>query len=423
MLRNCFFVAIAAVAAACGQPAIDAELVIENVTIIPGDGGPAYLGDVAIADGAFAAVGEFEAGAIGQTINGEGLYLAPGLWDMHIHLASDRNEGLDPEALIRHGVTSVLDLGGHEERIAYLRDEIAAGRLAGPTIYAAGPTLNGESFGDFQDVVTTAEAARTKVRALEAWGADIVKIHRAFPVELMPELIREATSRELKVTGHIPLGMHPQAACEAGMAGVQHLGSILEAYVSVAPAEGANIGDAIAYMESDAAKPLINCLVERKVAVTPTLVIYPAIARSRTPEGYEIPAALQAHLDAINRIAGRLSDSGVAMLVGTDTAYPALINLEPGAAYHDELAILQAAGLEPSLLIRMATSSAAEHLGVDGETGSIAVGKAADFLLLKEDPLADIRNLRSIEAVYRKGLRVAGALTPSPQDGAPPPEE
>lgn len=423
MLRNYCFVAIAAIMAACGRPTVEAELVIENITIIPGDGRPAFQGDVAIADGAFVAAGEFETGAIEQTVNGEGLYLAPGLWDMHVHLASDRDQGLDPEALIRHGVTSVLDLGGHEERIAYLRDEIAAGRLAGPTIYAAGPALNGESFGDFQDVVTTAEAARTKVRALEAWGADIVKIHRAFPVDLMPELIREATSRALKVTGHIPLGMHPQAACEAGMAGVQHLGSILEAYVSVAPEEGANIGDAIAYMESDAAKPLIDCLVERNVAVTPTLVIYPAIARIRTPEGYEIPEALQQHLDAINRIAGRLSDSGVEMLIGTDSAYPALVQLAPGAAYHDELALLQEAGLAPSLLIRMATSRAAEHLGVGEKTGAIAVGKAADFILLNKDPLSDIRNLRAIEAVYRNGVRVAGALAPAPQGDAPPPEE
>jgi len=165
---------------------------------------------------------------------------------------------------------------------------------------------------------------------------------------------------------------------------------------------------AIDYMLSAEAKPLYDCLVTNSVAVTPTLVIYPAIAKARAGND-KISKRFQKFIHDMNAIAKQLHDSGVLLLSGTDVSdLEGSISLQPGISLHDELHLLEEAGIDPRAILKIATINPANAIGVGDQTGSIAVKKDADFLILTEDPGKTVANLRKIEAVYKLGELVAG---------------
>ena len=99
----------------------------------------------------------------------------------------------------------------------------------------------------------------------------------------------------------------------------------------------------------------------------------------------------------------KLSDAGVRIGFGTDTGPPARF---PGFFEHWEMEMMVEAGLTPMQVIESFSKNAAEALGVAKEFGTLAKGKAADFVVLDKDPLADIRNSRTIHAVYLGGKKV-----------------
>lgn len=88
------------------------------------------------------------------------------------------------------------------------------------------------------------------------------------------------------------------------------------------------------------------------------------------------------------------------MLAGTDTPIPSIV---PGFSLHDELADLAAAGLTPYEAIRTATVDASKFLGRLDQTGTVAVGKRADLILVEGDPLKDARNTTRISGVMVGG--------------------
>ena len=97
----------------------------------------------------------------------------------------------------------------------------------------------------------------------------------------------------------------------------------------------------------------------------------------------------------------RLSDAGIRIAFGTDSGQPARF---PGFFEHWEMELMVEAGLTPMQVIQSFSQSAAETLGAQS-LGTIEPGKAADFIVLDRDPLADIRNTRTIHAVYLGGKR------------------
>jgi len=92
--------------------------------------------------------------------------------------------------------------------------------------------------------------------------------------------------------------------------------------------------------------------------------------------------------------------AGIPILAGTDTMNP---HCFPGFGIHDELALLVDAGLSPLAALQAATRNAAQFTGQLDSRGTIEAGKTADLVLLDKDPLADIHNTRSIEAVVLNG--------------------
>lgn len=394
--------ALLAALAACAASPAPADLVVIGADVYDGVSEKPFPATIAVRDGVFIAVDRslklrF---AAARQVDASGQFVIPGLFDMHVHLANDSERGIDPAAFLEFGATSVRDAGGFPEKIAALRQDIASGARAGPFVYAVGPTLNGTAFAPFHRAIATEPEALAAVDELAAAGFAMIKVHRAFKPELLPALVARAHERGLKVTGHIPLGVDPLAACKLGMDGVEHVGSFIEALVAAAPDETMSTGAAIAYMESDAAAPIYDCFARRSVAVAPTLVIYPAVAEARRRQGASTEG-FEEFVAAMGRITLRLHKAGAPIVAGTDSAYDETLKVQPGASLHEELGMLQQAGITAPSIIKIATSRAAAALGVGDRVGMIAPNFAADFVIVSEDPGADIANAAKIVAVHR----------------------
>ena len=107
-------------------------------------------------------------------------------------------------------------------------------------------------------------------------------------------------------------------------------------------------------------------------------------------------------LEQANMNLKKAADSGVTIAFGTDTGPAARFQ---GYFEHMELSMMGDAGLTPEQVLRSATGDAARCLGLD-ELGTIESGKWADFIVLNQDPLADIAKMRSIDSVWISGNRV-----------------
>lgn len=390
----------------CGTTPHAADLAVNNVTIYTGQDTPAFVGSVAVRDGRFVSVSRQPSADIvaTQVVDGSGQFLTPGLWDAHAHTRSSEDGGLDTRVFLKYGITALHDLGGYPERIQQLQREMTTAPQSYPAIYPVYFMLNGESFAGYQHAVIDEAEVISAIDQLVSAGAAQVKIHRALSPELLPVVISQAHAHGLKVTGHIPLGVHPLDACRMGMDSVEHVGSFMEALMSTMTAEVEDKhAAATEYLLSDAAQPLYDCLRDRQVFVTPTLVIYPQIARRRAGDG-PMPQELVQAINLLKSITRRLYEEGIPLLSGTDSSdLTGPLSLLPGASLHEELHLLESAGIPPAVIITMATRNAALAIGSSTTTGTIETGKAADFLLLAEDPGASMDAFQSITAVYRLG--------------------
>jgi imidazolonepropionase-like amidohydrolase len=438
----------------------DADLVITGVTLIDGTGAPPRTGTtILIHQSRIAEVVRDRDAVIpaeASVIDAAGKYVIPGLADMHVHFSLGaplpRQPGTTETVLARklyYGVTSILALGTSDawtESIRKLRVRRSAGELQAPYIYGTGGhlTLQGThpiytisppavreaadslaaetpmsepvnlySLGIGLSFVRTEEAVRKAVRERAEGGMDAIKItvesgptpfgddHPQMPVEMIRAIVDEAAQYGMPVLAHVTSLDELEDTLEGGAAGVVH----------------AVVND-----------PLPDRVHADEMAAAgfsmiPTLVLF------AKPENFEDPflretvsdqeiSALAdpgyierrrqrweccAAFDELLASMGMLHERGVPIAVGTDTGNPYVF---PGYSVHKEMELLVQAGLTPMEAIRAATQRAAGSIGKDDEFGTIEPGKRADLLILGANPLDDIRNTRSLEAVVSEGRMV-----------------
>ena len=130
-----------------------------------------------------------------RRIEGRGRsYLLPGLVDTHVHL--ELNERLWISAFLRSGITTVINLRGDERHLA-LRDDIAAGRFPGPTIFTAGRYAN-------LPLIASADDATNEARLQKAAGYDLIKTHGNLTGPAFAQLAAESRRLGIPLVGHAP---------------------------------------------------------------------------------------------------------------------------------------------------------------------------------------------------------------------------
>jgi imidazolonepropionase-like amidohydrolase len=406
--------------------ALSADLALVDVQVVDVVAGqvlPAMT--VLIADGRITTVAgsaEVEVAAEVQIIDGAGRFLIPGLWDMHVHTLWDPSiEDTFLPLFIANGVTGVRDMGGIPSLTRSWPQKIEEGELLGPRVVAAGPILDGDPplHAGVSVGVDGPEAAREALRTVRSEGYDFAKVYTLLSRESYFAIAEEAGRLDFPFAGHPSGYVTPLEASEAGQLSIEHL-----AHGQPDP----GFFD-LACVDADGCAALLEAFVRNGTWQVPTLVMLRAKAYSEEPAYGEDPrlrfvpemvradylSARKRRMDegTPERVAERrhdwerhlrlvraMDEAGVPLAAGTDTGV--LFSL-PGFSLHDELALFVEAGLSPAAALRAATSAAATLAGLRNETGRVAEGLAADLVLLRANPLEDIRSTTAIDGVVRAG--------------------
>jgi hypothetical protein len=433
------------------HPPVTNTLIFYDVAVIDATGKPARPDETVIIEGGrIVQIGPAKDVPVpknAQVIDGRGLYLVPGLWDMHVHVWETKRAF---PMFIANGVTGVRNMGGHLDQLKSWRDQTADGSLLGPRMILCGPVVDGPnpSHPDHSIVVQDAAEGRKAVEFLRANGADFVKVYDGVPQDAYFAIAYEAKKRGIPFVGHVPEAISPSEASNAGQASIEHLVGIVEAVstksdevhaIGAAPVKSpAEYPGRIAKqlqlaVENQSAQKLAELaalFVKNRTWQVPTLTAKKYIAftndvnLAKDPRVVYLTAAereglspaqnmfvrfsppeywvqRRAEFQVILSIVSELHRAGVPFLAGTDADGYSYIYY--GFSLHDELAFLVQTGFTPMEALQAATIKPAQFLGVADRLGTVTPGKQADLVLLTANPLEDIRNTQKIRGVVVRG--------------------
>jgi imidazolonepropionase-like amidohydrolase len=428
------------------------SLTITNATVVDVATGALRQGTTVIVDGnRIVSVGPSSAQTRprGRVVDATGMYVIPGLWDMHTHAyfgwSRDFGDTYVLPLFIANGITGIRDMGSDLDAVLRARREVGAHRLTGPRMVVSGPMLDGPAVTFKASMAIAApDEGRKAVGLLRARGVDFIKIQSGVPRDAYFAITAEAKKLGLPVDGHVPDAIRASEAVAAGQRTFEHLIGIFEASTPDEEAflkrrygagkdPSANKSLATLLERYDAAHEaaIVHLLATNTVWQCPTLfwergqwlvdVIdyardpdigytprtwiekkYPSMQRSIVETMDTDPLAVRRQfVDHELDIVRKLHLAGVPFLAGTDT--PAGVGVTPGISLHLELQRFVAAGFTPLEALQTATINPARFFGKMSEYGGVQAGGVADLVILRANPLDDIANTRAIGGVVADG--------------------
>ena len=377
----------------------------------------------------------------------------PGLVGMHNHMFYIARPNLDasghseeplvvpqmtfsaPRLYLANGVTTMRTTGSVEPYADLnVKREIDAGRLIGPHMDVTGPYLEGPNSPFIQmHQITSPDDARRMVAFWADQGVTSFKAYMNITRAELKAAIEEVHRRGLKITGHLCSVTYPEAA-QLGIDDLEH-GFFVNTQLDPGKQPDkctTTVGTPTLLAMtpgSPQASALINLLVSKRVAVTSTLPVFEqslALHGPLNPRAMAVltPEAREAYLYNRNRAATRGSTpqgqqfaqaykndlglerqfvaAGGLLLAGPDpTGNGGVI---PGFGDQRELELLVEAGFTPLEAIRIGTLNGATFLGLADRIGSIAPGKAADLIVVRGNPAANINDVEKVEMVFKDGV-------------------
>ncbi|MEW5916077.1 MAG: amidohydrolase family protein [Gemmatimonadota bacterium] len=382
---------------------MDTERVLTDQTIV-------------VRDGLIAAIGPRTSTSTRgvRAIDMRGQYVIPGLADLHTHpqVASDLSQ------YIASGVTTILSLGSFaDDSLLVWREATRRGTKLGPEIYV-GYYIDGAN-GPPTRAISTADQARNAARNAKQGGFDVIKAYNSIPESAFVALVEEARARGIAVTGHGVRSVGLQRGFSLGQVMVAHGEEYLYTHFrriedSVLFAEAASwtkrsgayvLPNLSAYV--GIARQWGKPLVVDTLLADPNAKYLDPMWRSRWRERDYVrrQGSLDARVVFLKKFIRVLSDSGVPLLAGTDS--PTIPGLFPGPSMLMDLSLLVEVGLTPYQALLTATRTAGEflakHAHASDRFGTIAVGSRADLVVLRENPLRDLRTLEKPQSVVVRG--------------------
>lgn len=344
-------------------------------------------------------------------IDGKGKTVVPGYCDVHAHGAQARN-GMTPEqnwihfANLAFGVTTIHDPSNQTSSVFAAAEMAKAGVITSPRTFSTGTILYGAA-GSSKAEIESLDDARFHVKRMQDVGAISVKSYNQPRRDQRQQVVEAARELGMMV---VPEGgsllQHNLTMILDGHTTIEHSIPVARAYDDVlslwAASEtawtptlvvgfGGNWGENYFYQKDDVWEN------ERLMSFVPRRLVDPR-SRRRTM----VPDEEFNHID-IARIGKALIDRGGHVQIG---AHGQLAGL--GA--HWEMWMLAQGGFTPLEMLRAGTLDAARAVGLDGDLGSIEVGKLADVLVLDDNPLDDVRATERIQYTILNG-RVFDART------------
>jgi imidazolonepropionase-like amidohydrolase len=419
-----------------------AVLALTNVRVIDGTGAaPRENQTLIVRDGRIVAISDAPRAGIpagAQVVDLAGKSVIPGLVMVHEHLYYPVGSGTYANLsesfsrlYLAGGVTS-MRTGGNMNGFAELliARATAKGEKPGPWIDATAPYLEGPGMG-FNQVVPLRDTTDAR-KLVEYWadqGATSFKAYMNISRAELKAATDAAHKRGLKVTGHLCSVTYREAA-DASIDDLEHGFFAMNDFVpNKQPDQCVGRGGAatstMAKLDPNSAEVqgLFKYLIEKKIAVTSTLTIFETFTPNR-PIGAGLDVLLpQLREDYEKRWAATqkntrspyteafakgmameraFAKAGGTLIVGTDPTGGG--GLVPGFSNQRALELLVDAGFTPLEAIRIGTLHGATYLGRGTLTGSIAVGKLADLVVIDGNPAANISDVRNVVTVFRQGV-------------------
>jgi imidazolonepropionase-like amidohydrolase len=377
-----------------------------------------------------------------KTINANGMYLMPTLWDMHIHTLA-----LSPQLhfplLIAHGITGVRDMGDGDswkselndtktkDQLIWERKAINDGLLIPKIIQSTSYHLEELTNVNNLNYLKKAEMLVSK---LKKRGEPFVKIQLEeadLPNYIFYELQNQAKKQGIPILGHLSPNLDINKVIDYEFKSIEHAWALIPHFVKHKKKFKKDIQQKsyeLKHQDTVLTQEILTKIAKNKIYYVPTHVTsnrkeYLAFDKdyNQNPNnvyvenvqllfwkilnhlhalGYDkatdLPI-LKAYYDKGLEITRLANKKGVTILAGTDALDR---NVYYGISLHDELKEMVHAGLSNAEALRTATYNSAEYFNLSHDFGSIEVGMKADFMLLKKNPLANISNTKTISAIY-----------------------
>jgi imidazolonepropionase-like amidohydrolase len=403
------------------------------------------------------------------TLDITGQYIIPGLIDAHLHY-----EDFAPELLLNHGVTTALDLGNDYEWIKAQAEAINDGWIPGPRLFystphfdapppAGSPLLRQRGHKHFIDDI---DAARAATEDYINQGVSAVKIYEGLNPDILAAISEVADRSNIPVIGHFK---DAEITAAVGGAGIEHLYAIarsaqdLEAAQYVRDLSAKRPGSLglspVASIDWNKLTTVIDMLVEKNVYLNPTLMGYRSVPHFKEKgfhyEDFEllindwrlryIPLQFRLHVlkeyqeqgswhwhdlneeeqqwavrqfENAQRMTKMYVDRGGKIYAGPDCAATCTF----GLGLHQEMELLIDSGVSTLKALQSATLHSAEVLRMEDKIGTVEENMLADLVVVKGNPLENIRHTRDISHVISRGRVLDGEYHPEFNILMPKPE-
>lgn len=389
-------------------PAGNPPLALVGARLIDGTGGPVIENSVVVIDQnriqAVGQQGDIDIPENAEIYDARGLTMLPGFIDAHYHSVNN-NPAL--KTILRNGTTSLRD-PGHPFRF-YQALEFANSPM--PRVFLTGAHLDGYPGVYKQQAILVKNAghAQATVYGHVRNGGSGIKIYFRLPLKYYKPIIEAARYSKVPVFAHLEL-VPADSAIMAGLDGIEHVTSVGTALAT--PEEAARFQDTV-YKYSDARKEwryrlwsnidlksercrkLIELMVSEGVYFVPTLATFERQAGDDGVQDYEVRA-----FENMVGFVGMAYEGGVKIVSSSHTwsRYA-----DPGFTLQREMELLAQAGMSPMDVIKATTLLNAQYFRSQSRIGSIEVGKLADLILLEENPLENISNVKKVSRVMLNG--------------------
>ncbi len=388
-----------------------------------------------------------------QVVDAGGKFIIPGLIDSHVHYA-----WYEGELFLANGVTTIYDLGGGGNWGVAIQRGLNSGKLRGPRYYHASSISIGERErgNSERPSMKGPEDAKSAVAAMKG-KADIITLNETWKGEYFAPVAREAHAAGLSIISH---SFNALNSADWGIDGIEHMTGVGMAAIRSAEgkkamsemgfcdhqyapileqslpciAAGHKNSKLYQYMDRSYFDEMIQHLIEHHVYLNPTLDFEWKGIIDRTPqfeledqkllynpdlqyvpEDERLVTLGQYHwadrrpptdreqfmkgYKNVQEFLRKFVAAGGKLYSGTDSASANT----PGLALHHEMQLLVDAGIPPMQSLQSSTKWAAEITRMDKKLGTVEAGKFGDLVILRENPLNDIANTKSIDQVIKGG--------------------
>ena len=379
--------------------------------------------------------GSIDIKGIQNTTDLKGHYVIPGLIDAHVHLFAPKNRKEILTQWLYSGITTIRDMGNDARLCQSLNKEIGQNKLIGPDIYYSAVVFGPKFLSDprvklgsegfelgtapwMRLVEETSDIEKIVLEAKEV-GVTGLKVYSNVSPELLTKISDHAHKNGLKMWSHSSIyPSKPSDAVNANVDVLSHsIGMIFEKEEHMPDSFNEAIKNSVPNQDFKNTlatdiefRELFAKMRAKGTIFEPTLSGWSLKLRAKRPVGSDSSRGITKQISSAakkldlasmdswsQRITKEAYKNGVTIAAGTDFTR----NIK---WVQDEIELLTESGLKNIDAIKAATLNNARAIGIEDMHGSISEGKIANLVVLSENPLKEIQNIRAVVSVYKNGV-------------------